>query len=128
MTASATKWSGSTRPETKASPSPNVASMAICPRCPVSGFAVKSTPEASAATMRWTATARAAAAGDAGPASVRDGPRGPEARPAFDDGLEEGGLVGDAEQGVLLAGERQVGQVLGGADDRTATAPPPICR
>ncbi|MPM62831.1 hypothetical protein SDC9_109709 [bioreactor metagenome] len=51
--------------------------------------------------------------GDAVAEPVTDRPRGPQARPAVDHGAHQ--LVGaeHVEVGLLLAGERQVGQVLG---------------
>jgi hypothetical protein len=52
-----TKWSGSTAPLTTASPSPGLASMTLCPRAPVTGSAVKSTPATAASTIRCTTTA-----------------------------------------------------------------------
>ena len=57
--ASTTRWSGSTWPDTSASPKPNVASITVSPRAPVSGFTVNRTPLTSAGTSRCTTTARA---------------------------------------------------------------------
>jgi hypothetical protein len=55
--ASTTKWSGLTAPDTTASPNPGLASMTECPRWPVTGSAVKSTPATCGSSICWTTTA-----------------------------------------------------------------------
>ena len=52
--------------------------------------------------------------GDAVPQAVADGPGGPQAAPAAHDRLQQVFYADDVEQGVLLAGKGQLGQVLGG--------------
>ena len=49
---STTLWSGSTAPETTASPRPGAASMTAVPRLPLIGWAVNMTPAAAASTIR----------------------------------------------------------------------------
>jgi len=46
--------------------------------------------------------------------AVGDGALGPQARPALDDGVEDGAEPADVEERVLLPGEGRLGQVFGG--------------
>ena len=54
---STTYVSGSTAPDTTASPRPKAASMTIVERFAVDGSAVNMTPERSESTISWTITA-----------------------------------------------------------------------
>ena len=56
MTLSTVKRSGSTSPETRASPTPQVDSITIFERSPLTGLSVKSTPAERAGTIRCTPT------------------------------------------------------------------------
>ena len=51
---------------------------------------------------------------DAMPSAVADRARSPQAAPALHHGAQEGGVADHVEDRVLLSGERQVRQVLGG--------------
>ena len=88
--------------------------MTVSARLPVSGLAVKSTPEASLWTMACTTTASATVAlVDAVARPVADGARRPQAAPAVDHGAEQRLVADDVEKGVLLPGKGEVGQILG---------------
>ncbi len=59
VSASRTKRSGLTAPDTTDSPSPGLASMTSCRRLPVTGWAVNITPADVGVDQRWTTTASA---------------------------------------------------------------------
>ena len=103
------------------------------PGLAVTGSTLKATPETTAGTKRWTTTASDRADGEVeGRGGGRD--RGPGPGPGLPhvgpktvaesrgqdapDGVEEGGLAVDAEDGVELAGEGGRAGVL--ADERRA--------
>ena len=66
--------------------------------------------------------------GDAGPASVRDGPRGPEARPASTTAARRAASSVTPSRVSCWPANDRSGRSSAVADDRTATGPPPIRR
>ena len=85
--------------------------MTVCRRFPVTGFAVNITPATAASTIRCTTTASRTLRGRWRSGSVRDGPIGPQRRPAAMDRIEHRVGPDDVQVGVLLpreTGKRQI--------------------
>ena len=105
--------SGVTSPLTTAEPRPQLASMAITDRSPVSGLRVNITPELRESTIRWTTTAMARSCSGM-PATEPVGHRldAVEARPAAADLLDHLVAAAHPQVGVLQAGEAGIGGIL----------------